>query len=287
MTYFYSDYGMRVNQDLHCYTCGVQECPPGHHYGPTIRKGYIFYLITTGSGLYTIRNKTYLLHAGDGFLIVPGEIFSITASSDDPWTYWWAGFSGGLAKSNFDHLSINSTKPIFKFDPNEALFKDMQALVSDSKVKSNRNLLLTASLYRLLYQLREDHPAKPNTSGALNRSIVEDSLYYIHTNYGQALQVDTIAGFVHVHRAQLYKLFKRYLDVSPQEYIINYRMSRAKDFLAGTSWPIGVVASSSGYPNQFLFSKTFKERVHQTPTEYRESHHDMGTGREEDQPINE
>ncbi|WP_318764722.1 AraC family transcriptional regulator [Lactiplantibacillus carotarum] len=277
MTYFYSDFGRQINKDLHCYTCGEQECEPGHNYGPTVRKGYIIYLITAGSGLYEVRGKSYHLSAGQGFMVLPGEICRVTADTKHPWTYQWVGFLGDLSKQYFEQTAISVTNPTFQFKETGKLFSALRGAVDASQIVEDRNLILTSAIYKFLFQFCQDFPAKPNANSALSRTIIENSLYFIHTNFGKELRVDELADFVHTHRTQLYKLFKRYLDISPQEYIINYRIARAKDLLASTTWPIGTVASSVGYSNPFLFSKTFKERVHETPSAYRKNHHTLAT----------
>ena len=277
MTYFYSDFGRQINKDLHCYTCGSQQCPAGHNYGPTVRKGYIIYLITEGSGIYQVRGKSYHLSVGDGFLVLPGEIFSVTADTKTPWTYNWVGMLGELSKHYLEQTAINVSNPVFKFDINGQLLQSVLATSQASQVLEDRNLLITSALYKFLYQFCQEFPAKPNANSILSRTIIENTLYYIHANFGQELRIEELANAVHTHRTQLYKLFKRYLNISPQTYIINYRIARAKDFLSSTTWPIGTVANSVGYQNQFLFSKTFKAHVGDTPSAYRKKHHNLET----------
>lgn len=275
MTYFYSDSGHQLNQDLHCYTCGIQACPPGHNYGPTVRKGYIIYLITAGIGIYQVRGKSYRLKAGEGFMIIPGEICRITADPQHPWTYQWTGILGTLPKRYLDQTAINVTNPTFSFKESSSLFKASKAVVVASQALENRNLILTGALYQFLFQFCQDFPAKPTANAAINRTIIENSLYFIHSNYSTNLRVTELADYVHTHRTQLFKLFKRYLNVSPQQYIINYRLARSKDLLASTKWPVGDVAMAVGYQNQFLFSKTFKKHIGVTPSAYRKSHHTL------------
>lgn len=277
MTYFYSDFGHQINKDLHCYTCGIQECPSGHNYGPTIRKGYIIYLVTAGSGIYRLHGKSYHLSAGQGFMIIPGEICQITADIKHPWTFCFVGLLGDLTKKYFDQTSINVSNPIFSFDLNGDLLKTIKNTVHASQTVENKNLILTSAIYNFMFQFCHAFPTDPDSNSIVRRTIIENSLYYIHTNFGKELRVDEIASEVHTHRTQLYKLFERFLNTSPQEYIIRYRLERAKDLLSSTTMSIGDIAAFVGYPNPFLFSKTFKRRIGQTPSLYRKSHKTLDT----------
>ena len=58
----------------------------------------------------------------------------------------------------------------------------------------------------------------------------------------------------------------------PKDYIINYRIEKAKVFLKDLSLPIGNVAYSVGYKDPLTFSKMFKLKTGVSPTEYREKY---------------
>ena len=51
-------------------------------------------------------------------------------------------------------------------------------------------------------------------------------------------------------------------------YLQTVRMEKAKDMLAGDYMPISDIAESVGFKSIYHFSKTFKNIVGYTPTEY-------------------
>lgn len=55
-------------------------------------------------------------------------------------------------------------------------------------------------------------------------------------------------------------MFKKYTKLSPQEYILNFKIEKAAVLLTTTDLKIGDISRSVGYSNTLLFSKTFKTR---------------------------
>ena len=63
------------NIDAMIYTCGHENCKPGHSYGPILRNGYLIHYILSGTGIYKARGKIFRLKEGDAFLICPTTLF--------------------------------------------------------------------------------------------------------------------------------------------------------------------------------------------------------------------
>jgi transcriptional regulator GlxA family with amidase domain len=61
------------------------------------------------------------------------------------------------------------------------------------------------------------------------------------------------------------------LNVSPQNYLINFRLKKACDLLSGTNLSINELSNSVGYGDPFLFSKVFKKYKGISPRAYRTS----------------
>ena len=62
------------NIDAMIYTCGYENCAPGHSYGPIMRNGYLIHYVLDGKGIYKARGELFRLKAGDAFLICPDEL---------------------------------------------------------------------------------------------------------------------------------------------------------------------------------------------------------------------
>ena len=72
------------NIDAMIYTCGYENCAPGHSYGPIMRNGYLIHYVLSGKGIYKARGGIFRLKAGDAFLICPDELIYYEADKHDP-----------------------------------------------------------------------------------------------------------------------------------------------------------------------------------------------------------
>lgn len=53
--------------------CGIEECDPGHSYGPISRDEYLLHYVIDGEGIFQSDGKTYHIGKNEAFLIYPSE----------------------------------------------------------------------------------------------------------------------------------------------------------------------------------------------------------------------
>ena len=63
---------------------------------------------------------------------------------------------------------------------------------------------------------------------------MEEALRYIEANYAHSVNIQVIADHLNIERTYLYRLFKDITGVSPQEYLLDYRIRRACSLLKET-----------------------------------------------------
>lgn len=100
---------------------------------------------------------------------------------------------------------------------------------------------------------------------------VEEAKAFIKLNYWQKLSVASIAGELHINPDYLRTLFQRFEGISTQEYILNYRIKRAKALLELNKFKITEIAQAVGYENGGQFSKLFKQKTGLNPSRYRDT----------------
>ena len=88
---------------------------------------------TANKGTFTIDNTTYQLGAGEGFIIEPGKQTFYQADAKEPWTYFWIGFDGTLAKDMLSKMGLGQTHLIFRCNNGE----EMRDIIFDM-LKYNR-----------------------------------------------------------------------------------------------------------------------------------------------------
>ena len=84
-----------------------------------------------------------------------------------------------------------------------------------------------------------------------------------------SLSVAAIAREVNVHPYHLCRAFRRFLGVTPGEFIRACRMERAMSMLRDSELSIAAVALECGYSDQSQFTRCFKRRTGTTPARMR------------------
>ncbi len=79
-------------------------------------------------------------------------------------------------------------------------------------------------------------------------------------NYAQKIRISELADLIGVNRSYLASSFKKTVGCSPQEFLVNLRIEKARSLLKTTDLPVSAVARAVGYADQLAFSKVFKQR---------------------------
>jgi len=85
------------------------------------------------------------------------------------------------------------------------------------------------------------------------------------------ITMEKLAVKLYISRAYLRNLFMEQLHISPQGYLIQIRIEKAKQLLCTTEYTVSQIAAAVGYHDPLQFSRMFKKRVGGSPLHYRES----------------
>ena len=259
---------MAINLD---YT-GGEKCEKGHRFGPFVRQCYLVHVITDGKGVYRIKGRTYELKKGSAFVIFPGIETVYQASSEDPWTYYWVAMHGYNVEEFFSGMNVTPDNPIIELTDTKELEESVLELISASQMTHANELIRLGQTIRFLGLLEGRQKKKEGQNAERRypaRVYVEYAMDFIRNNYRSEVKIGEVAEYIGINRCYLARNFKKETDMSPKEYLINYRLERAALTLTGGDEPISQVASSVGYPDQMAFSKAFKKKYGQSPQQYR------------------
>ena len=98
---------------------------------------------------------------------------------------------------------------------------------------------------------------------------VEKAIDYIYENYYKSITIIDIANYLGIDRTYLYRLFKEEYNMSPQKYLLNFRLKAAMNKLEGGNMSIAEIAYSCGFNDASAFCHQFKKVYKDTPLNYR------------------
>ena len=259
-------------KDLFLCFCGYAQCQPLHSFGPAARPNYIIHFILEGKGIYQVGEKKYELQAGQGFLIEPEVLTFYQADDKEPWTYLWVGFGGNRAKEYVGDIGLNSDQLSFQSEHGKELKQLVLKMLKNNNPSANDQYLLQSILLEFFYILAKDIEIEKNDEKTKESLYVEQAIKYIRNNYSKPIKVADIAAYTCVNRSYLYKMFEKSLQMSPQEFLSRFRISRAKEMLTVTELSIEEIAASCGYSDALVFSKAFKKQMGVPPSVHRKEH---------------
>lgn len=262
---------VKENFEMNVDECGIEQGIPGLGYNYEVLKNAVIHYVTKGYGTFKFNGKVFNLKQGDIFILLKGMQVEYVASIDDPWEYYWIGFSGSNANEYLNRTSITNSC-VANCEENSKIPQIILNMCEISKTYNpsrSDDILLLKELYSLLYALIEEFPKPFEYKDKELHTYIQDALNFINSNYMHSITVQEIADYVNLSRSYLYKMFIKNLGISPQRYLINLRMYKATLLLKGTKLPIGEVANSVGYSDSLLFSKTFSKHFSMSPLNYR------------------
>lgn len=262
----------RKFSDLYLCFCGYARCEPRHSFGPAVRSNYLIHYILEGKGHYRAGGRRYDLQAGQGFLIEPGMQIFYEADEQEPWTYLWIGFHGQRAEEYLKDVGLGGSQLIFHSERGDELKQLVVRMLKNYTISVTDQFLLEGSLYTFFSILAKDISLPTAQGHGADNLYIRKALGYIQDNYGHSIRVADIAEYVCINRSYLYTLFLENVGSSPQEYLTDYRLARAADFLTTTDLSVESVAHSCGYRDSAAFGRAFKERYRMTPIQYRKKH---------------
>ncbi len=247
--------------DLYLGYCGMEKCLPSHSYGPAVRNNYLIHYIIDGEGTYYVNGQSYRLRKNQGFLICPNTLTYYKASKDNPWTYMWISFNGIKAKKYLHYSNLNENNLIFEYTEDDSLEVYINRMLELNKMSYSNELEIQGLLYLFLSKLaitKDKRSLKKNNN--MSDFYVEKAVEFIQHNYlNPSLKVTDVANFIGLNRSYLTHIFKKSLELSPKEFLLNYRINEASSLLKNTNLSIGTISKSVGYTDQLAFSRYLKK----------------------------
>ncbi|MBQ8685615.1 MAG: helix-turn-helix domain-containing protein [Clostridia bacterium] len=93
---------------------------------------------------------------------------------------------------------------------------------------------------------------------------------YFNTHYKEKISLDLLAEKFYISKTTVIYNFKKHLNVSPIDYLLNIRLEKAKEFLlTPQKMSIEQISEQCGFSSANYFTECFKSREGVPPTEFR------------------
>ncbi|KAB1228924.1 AraC family transcriptional regulator [Chryseobacterium sp. KBW03] len=135
---------------------------------------------------------------------------------------------------------------------------------------SQKDIMADFALKELLIRLMQTQARSMVEKNIVkNKSRIGFVVDYIKRNLHQKLSIDSIAKLAYVSKSNFFKMFKDELGTSPNDFILQERISRAKELLASQT-SIKETAFQTGFSDTNYFTRVFKQLEGVTPKSYQD-----------------
>ncbi|GAA4787644.1 AraC family transcriptional regulator [Streptomyces ziwulingensis] len=162
-------------------------------------------------------------------------------------------------------------------DPRGKLLAHLaELLVSETRTAAAGSSLVLNHLAQVLFvhMLRahaEQADQPTGWLGALNDDGIGAALRAMHTDAAHPWTLKELAGISHMSRSAFASSFKDRVGTTPLDYLIQWRMSLARDALSRGTHTISELAFMIGYKSESAFSTAFRRVVGSSPRQFRET----------------
>ncbi|MEJ4088789.1 AraC family transcriptional regulator [Galbibacter orientalis] len=251
-----------------------------------------FYCITLkkgGNGNFKYGQQGYDFQEGMMTFTKPRQVFSVTATNDNPVTGFMLVFKTDLIRPYPLGKNINNYG-FFDYSVSEALHLSakedtiISSLLVQMQNELNNNIdhysqdVIVSHLDLLLNYSNRFYNRQFLTRKAVNNDLlvqleaILNNYFNTETALNKGLpSVQGIANEVNLSPSYLSDQLRSTTGQNTQQYIQNHLIERAKELLSTTNLSVGEIAYQLGFGYSQSFSKLFKKNTMQTPMEYRQS----------------
>lgn len=219
---------------------------------------------------------------GESILVAPGEtmVIDFPDADETPTQCISLSLNPDFIEDSLNHLNYHLPKvdeaSHWNIQLDEYFLFNNQALASATNNimriamddNSQKDIMADFALKELLIRLMQTQARSMVEKNIVkNKSRIGFVVDYIKRNLHQKLSIDSIAKLAYVSKSNFFKMFRDELGISPNDFILQERISKAKELLAGQN-SIKETAYQTGFSDTNYFTRVFKQLEGTTPKTY-------------------
>lgn len=232
---------------------------------------YNLHLIFDGEGYVFHEGERIPMSRGRGFLYPKGAYQQYGSDPGEPWDVRWVHFSTEIALPLLEEVD-QSRAYLFTFDLDaklDELFEEMYLLSASYVTRSEPRL--SALLYELLVKLLQNSEPLHGSVPHEVRQSIRSAADIIHVECARPWSLESMARLTGYSSYHFLRLFRLVMGKTPNRYLTDCRLARAKLLLVSTGLSIAQVATQSGFAQSSYFIKVFRTFEGISPVKYRQA----------------
>lgn len=254
---------------IHLQEVGRLEAKRPHVSDRSNLASYLFFIVEKGSGILTYEGNICHLKEGDCAFLDCHKAYS-HHTSRELWTLEWVHFYGPNMGAIYAKYVERGGKPCFTCGharEYSSLIKDLYEIAaSDSYIKDMQIYEKLTALLTLL--MEEGWSAEKGAYNSKKRNL-QGVKEYLDEHYSEKIRLDTLSELFYINKFYLTRIFKEQFGMSITEYVLQLRITKAKQLLRFSDKTVEEIAGICGMKDANYFSRMFKKVEGVSPGQFR------------------
>lgn len=241
-----------------------------HKFKPHFHESYTIIFVEDGIGDYSCFKSNYITPSGSILVLNPYEVHAGQSLDGSPWNFITMYIPQNIMRSAMFNLTGKNELPLFAENTvtNLNLFKEGLSVFSDllmNKDEVESQSCLMQFLRNLIqgYACEADRGQLSNQGFIMAHKIRE----YLHEHFLEDVSLQRLSTIFGTAEYNLVKIFKRYFQLPPHQYLLNLRIENSKRLLL-QHYSSTEAAYQSGFFDQSHFIRHFKKIIGITPGQF-------------------
>ena len=273
-----------VRWQIYCTTVGYDKVPPGAGYPQhpaahppkylfnwdmgRIYDEYALIYITRGSGLFkTEGNRTFPVTPGSLILLFPEVWHGYSPEKETGWDEYWVGFKGEYPRALVENGFFSPENPVLPIGLHDSILEIYHEVFDCARSEAPGHQQILGSLIGHLLA----HVSSLNQqygSDSANERLVEKAKFLLADNVATHLDIAWLSRHLGLGYSRFRQLFKKYSGMSPYQYFLELKISRAKELLLQHQYSVKEIAYMLSFDDPYYFSHLFKKKTGHPPSEW-------------------
>ncbi|MEX1116998.1 MAG: AraC family transcriptional regulator [Akkermansiaceae bacterium] len=258
------------DEDFQVVFGGFESCVADYRINRSDFPWYCLEFVSRGAGTLCLGGTTEALQPGSFYLYGPGLPHQIESSAESPLGKFFVGFTG---EGVLGFLESYDIKPglISRCMKGEPIRRAFDTLIDRGVRKSTLARPLCALITRQLLLMCHDDATDLGNTDTLAFATYSRVRKFIEQRFLELRKLDEVAKACELDGPYLCRLFARFHDESPYQFLTRLRMAHASRILLESDATVKEVAAMLGFKDAFHFSRVFKSVHHAPPSRFRQS----------------
>jgi len=226
--------------------------------------------ITKGKGLFSsAHSKPKKISTGDCFLLFPGVRHRYKPDSEKGWEEYWVGFNGIQIHHLMKEGVFDKANPVINLGYDSELLVLFKRLIEKIKFFHVGYPQQIAGITQQILGIINARANYSHFGNTPDEKLIAKAKYIMQQSFEDSIDIQNISDELPMGYSSFRKKFKEFTGFSPNQYILELRLKRAKNLLLITKLNISEISYQIGFSNIYYFSKMFKKKYGSSPKAFR------------------